>query len=415
MSKVLCFDACSVLRCPLLPSENSLKIIAGDINKFNLPVDTHVYLLIEADGIREEVRFSGGSNFSGVMTVERGDYRYMFPAGASVCVAITCGYLNDFVCQRVTECAQEVAPILGSILTTNNNWTGNNTFTKSTWFGSAKWNPELTAESKLLSVNSGLWVNFSTAIDKEQYGYLATITRTAGNKPTLGAKFQARAEAAATEFVRGSTSEAWTAPGSLAPLYGAASIIYSQESNSPAEKVGHVSVFRNRPQDTSNTVSGLGANKYNQASMAYAVLSQTRSSAGEFCGWSRGLVFGADSLDEAAGVKAIGIDFSDLVTANMSRVDSLVRLKYDGAVEWNGDSVTYDSLKSTFNRTAGLWGFTWKGNSRFGFRADNGTLIFADTGATTPLLVTAAGAASGQFLPVEVNGTIYKIELRTVS
>lgn len=415
MSKVLCFDACSVLRCPLSASDNSLRIVPTDANKFSLPLDSHVYLLIEADGLREEVRFNGGPIFGGNLTVERGDSRQSFPAGASVCVAITCGYLEDFVCQRVKECAKESSTGLGELLPLDNEWTGTNTFTKPVNFGAAKWDQELVTTNKLLSVNSGLWVNYSAALGEIQYGHLATVVRTAGAKATLGGKLTARGETGVTGDVIGASNEAWTAPGAQSYLAGTQSIVYSQESNATADKVGHTSIFRNRPDGVSTTVSGLGANKYNQGSIAYAVQSQARSSAGEFCGWARGLVFEAGSLDETAGGKAIGIDFSDIATADVARVDSWIRLKFDAGIEWNGDSATYDKLKSAFNRTAGQWGFTWKSNNRFGFRVDNGTLLFADTGATTPLLVTAAGAASGQFLPIEVNGTVYKIELRAAA
>lgn len=415
MSKVLCFDACSVLRCSLAASDNSLRIVPTDANQFSLPLDSHVYLLIEADGLREEVRFNGGPTFGGNLTVERGDSRQSFPAGASVCVAITCGYLQDFVCQRVKECAKDASIGLGELLPLNNTWMGTNTFMRPVSFGAARWDQTLVNSNRLLSVTSGLWVNFTASLDEIQYGYLSTVARISGTKATLGAKFTARGETGVTGDVIGTSNEAWTAPGALSYMVGAQSIVYSQESNAPAGKVGHNSIFRNRPEDVSTTVGGLGANKYNQASSAYVVSSQSRSSAGEFCGWARGLVFKAGSLDETAGAKAVGIDFSDINTAEVARVDSWIRFKFDAGIEWNGDSVTYDKLKSAFNRTAAQWGFTWKGNNRFGFRVDNGTLLFADTGATTPLLVTAAGAASGQFLPVEINGTVYKIELRATA
>lgn len=415
MSKVLCFDACSVLRCPLSPSDNTLRIVPTDTNKFSLPLDSHVYILVEADGLREEVRFSGGSSFGGNLTVERGDSRRSFPAGASVCVAITCGYLEDFVCQRVRKCAREVSVELGGLIPLNNTWTGTNVFEEQVSFGAATWNPDLVTPNKLLSVTSGLWVNYRAALGDTQYGYLATVVRTTGTKPVVGAKLTARGEAEVTGDVIGTSSEAWTAPGAQSSLVGTQSIVYSQESNATAEKIGHAAIFRNRPDGVSATVGGLGANKYNQGSAAYAVLAQPRSSAGEFCGWSRGLVFKAGSLDEATGLKAVGIDFSDVSTDEVSRIDSWIRLKFDAGIEWNGDTATYDKLKSAFNRSAGQWGFTWKSNSRFGFRVDNGTLLFSDTGATTPLLVAIAGVASGQFLPVEVNGTIYKIELRAAA
>lgn len=414
MSKVLCFDARSVLRCSLPASSNTLRIIPTDSNKFSLPLDSHVYLLIEADGLREEVRFNGGPSFGGNLTVERGDSRQSFPAGASVCVAITCGYLNDFVCQRVKQCATDTATGLGELLPLNNTWNGTNVFTRPVSFGGATWDQELVLTNRLLSVTSGLWVNFSSNLNQEQYGYLSTVIRTAGTKETFGGKFSARGQTGVTGVVIGGSSEAWTAPGAQSPLTGAQSLVYSQESNSTAEKIGQAAVFNNRPSGASTTVNGLGANKYNQNSVAYVIASQDRSSAGEFCGWSRGIVFRSSALDEVAGKKAVGIDFSDIDTAQIGRIESWIRFKFDAGIEWNGDSVAYDRLKSAFNRTTSEWGFTWKGNNRFGFRVDNGTLIFADTGSITPLLATAAGAASGKFLPVEVNGIIYKIELRGV-
>jgi hypothetical protein len=412
MSKVLCIEACSVLRCALAPSDNSLKILPTDSNQFQLPLNSHVYMIIEADGVREEVRFNGGGTVGGVLTIERSQNPKAFPVGASVCVAITCGFLDDFVCQRASECAIEVVTTTGDIRNTVNTWTKSNLFNGSVAFGGAQWSSALVTSDRLLKVNSGLWVDLRTALAQEQYGYLATVVRTAGSNATIGSRVSARAEAGVTGRVTGSISQAWTSPGSSAPLYGATATVYSQESNSTAEKVGHRVSFKNRADGATATVSGLGANKYNQASVGYLLDAQQRSSAGEFSGWARGIVFEADSLDEAAGVKAVGIDFADLLTASAGRVNALIRLKYDHAIEWNGDSSTYDSVKSAYNRAAGAWGFTFNGNSRFGFKADNGMLSFGDTGATTPLLTATAGATSGKFMPLEVAGVMYKVELR---
>lgn len=411
MKKVLCIAACSTLRCPVFRTDKTIKIALSDVLAFSLPIDTYVYMIIEAAGVQEEVRFDGGLIVDGELTVTRYRNPQEFPAGASVCVAITCKHLQDFVCQRVQECTDVQNIPSGDIRATDNTWTGVNHFTGSVSFGDAVFNTTLVDGEKLLQLNSGLWIDFSTGIDKPQYGYLASVKRTSGASSIYGAKFVARTDAGATGTVIGSTSEAWTSVGALAPLYGAVSAVYSQDSNSPSEKIGHMAYFRNRADNVSSVSGGIGANKYNQKSSAYYVIAQQRSSAGEFCGWNRGLAFGPGSLDETGVKKAIGIDFADIPDAEVARIKALVQLRANLGVEWNGASA--DSLNSSYNSTTSMWGFTWKGQSRFGFRVDNGTLIFADTNAVAPLLVAAAGAASGKYLPIEVNGTPYKIQLLT--
>lgn len=413
MSKVLCFEACSLLRCPLPVTDNTISILPLDASKFSLPLDSHVYLMIEHDGVREEVRFNGGPTYGGLLTIDRGTSRSYFPIGASVCVAITCGFLDDFVCQRVLECATP-ANYLNTLLLLDNSWSGTNTFLKPTYFGTAKWDPALVAASRLLQINSGLWANFTTGIDEEQYGYLASIERVVGNKATYGARFGARLDAGVTGAGIGSRAEVTGDAGAFAPLTGNIAFVFSRESNNTLVKNGFESRFSNRPEGSPTVTGGLGANKYNQKSSAYAVLSAARSSAGEFCGWTRGVNFTAGSLDETAGAKAVGIDFSEIGSAEVTRIDSWIRLRPEAGIEWNGDSVAYDKLNSTFYRATSKFEFSWKGNSRFGFKADNGTLLFADTAATVPLLVMSAGTTSGKFLPIEVNGTVYKIELKNV-
>jgi hypothetical protein len=386
-----------------------MKIALEDVVQFNLPVDSYVYLIIEANGIQEEVRFDGGRIVDGELAITRYRDTQNFPAGASVCVSITCRYLDDFVCQKVQECTVQQPLIDTTLLGRNNTWVGSNQFNGAVAFKDAVWDTSLVAGDNLLQLDKGLWIGYSTAIDKSQYGFLASVKRTSGGASLYGAKFTARADVGATGTIIGSVSEAWTAPGALAPLYGATASVYSQDSNNPNEKIGYMSYFRDRPDNVSATPAGIGANKYNQRSTAFAIVSQPRSSAGEFCGWLRGIHFGAGSLDETGITKAIGIDFSDIADTDIPRVKALIQLRSKLGVEWNGNSI--DALNSSYNDTTGMWGFTWKGQSRFGFRVDNGGLVFNDTSATTALLVTTAGAASGQYLPIEVNGTIYKIQL----
>lgn len=411
MSKVVCLDACSVLRCSFDIDDDTLKVLVTDANKYALLPDTHVYLIIEADDIREEVRFDGGSTINGVLTVVRGTDRQSFPAGATVCTAITCSFLEDFICQKVLECTDTPDPGTGIDIPGNNTWTGLNVFQRAVQIGDAVISPDDLDTLGMLVANRGLAVERDVSLVGSQYGFLGVTNRISSSGPVVGAQFSGFSSVGFTDVVglRGEAGSVNSVPNILTGVEG---VVLSQESNSSEKKVGIRSVFKNRPVDFASVPGGLGTNKYNQNAWAYAVESQSRSSAGEFCGWSRGIVFAAGSLDEAASTKATGIDFSELSAVDLTRIDSLIRLKHGASIEWNGDSAAYSSVKTQFDRVTSQWKLLSGGNPVFAVDTATGRLRFGTATSNVALLQASAGAVSGQYLPIEINGQTYKIELR---
>ena len=411
MSKVVLPQVNSTAVCAIGVNDNSIRVFPRDTFMFSIAPNSHMYLVIELDGLREEVRFNGGASYGGVITVERGEHRLAFPRGAVVYTAITGQYLEDYVCQRAKECRLDELgnnTLLGEL---NNTWVGKNTFTQGIRIGQVSIDPP-SASSQELRINSGVAVAYDANASGPVYGVLTDVHRVAGSGTTYAAKHTARAEAGATGATVGASQEVWNAAGAIGAITAARAVVYSQAADSSAAKVGVQVTFRNRPETLAGVVSGIGANKHNTAAAGILLDAQARSTAGEFSGWNRGIEFSAGSLDEAVGTKAVGIDFAAIPDAELTRIDSAVRVKAGLAIEWNGGIAAYDALKTAFNPTTAQWGMTWKGHSRFGINADNGMLIFADNMATTSVTSTTAGAASGNFLVVQVNGVQYKLELK---
>jgi hypothetical protein len=407
----VCIDACAVITCPLDLTDNTIRVAPELVRKFQLPINAHTYLVVEYEGQREEVRFAGSYSALGVLAVERSKPQN-FPRGAKVCFGITCEFLTDFVCQRASECATEVANGFGDLQGTNNVWTGFNRFNGGVEFGSALWNSATVEAQRLLKLDSGMWVDYGAVLNEVEYGYLATVSRISGVGATIGGKFEAATEGTLSNPSIGITSGASSGRDASSPLTGAESFVNNGASNNTAKKIGHRSVFRNRPEGTSSTVGGLGTNRYNSDSHAYSIEAQQRSSSAEYCGWNRGLNFAAGGLDQSTTSKAVGIDFSDVADAEIARIEAAFRLKAGLGIEWNGDSVAYDSFKSGYSRSTNAFEMKFKDNLRLSVLADNGTLMFADLSATIPLVTATAGASSGQFLQIMYNGLVRKIELR---
>ena len=363
MRRVVCIEACAVLACDVDPSSTIIRIAPDLVRQFELPLNAHTYLAIEYEGEREEVRFNGQLAYTGVLTIERTSPKY-FPRGATVCFAITCGFLTDFVCQRASECAKEVAGTFGDLRGVNNVWTGFNRFNGGVQFGSALWSSNAVESQKLLKVDSGLWVDYSATLEEQEYGYLATVRRTAGAGATVGGKAVARTDGTLPNPATGIVGEAWAGKDATAPLVGVAGLVYNEASNNTTRKVGHSSVFRNRPDGASSTVGGLGTNRYNTNTQAYTVEAQPRSSDAEYCGWNRGIVFVAGGLDQSALSRAVGIDFSDIPDVELPRIDAALKLKAGLGIEWNGDSIVYDSFKSLYNTATDALEMRFKDNVR---------------------------------------------------
>lgn len=120
----------------------------------------------------------------------------------------------------------------------------------------------------------------------------------------------------------GISTEAWTGDQDGPPtgpvgehiLDSIEAAVISQYDKNTQPLIGVNSVFKNRPDTRVNGTPflGKGGNRYNVASWAYWVSSQQRSSAGEYCGWSRGLKFDAHALDRTVDGKAIAVDMGDI-------------------------------------------------------------------------------------------------------
>lgn len=414
MASILCTNIDTLLTCPLTASGLFLRVPATDAYQFDIPPDSYVLLTISHTHGAEDVVFSGGPIVDGLIPVTRPNGGNAFPTGARVSAEISCAFLQEFVCQQVARCATVVGETGTDITQLENTWARVNRFVRGLFIGNVKIDPTDEVANKALLIDSGLWVNYQTAIPNTAYGYLAAITRTSGAATTVGARFEAKVNAAVSSEVVGVSANAWVSANSLAPASATTSTVYQESSNNVAAKAGVRVVFRNRPDGVSTPFSGLGGNKYNANTVGIAIESSGRGSAGEFCGWNRGIVFRPSGLDATSTSKAVGIDFSDIPDSELSRIEAGVRMKHDMALEFNADAVAYTALKLVYKRPSKTLQLTYGADFRFGISSDNGRLAFSDSNAIAPLLANTAGAATGKFLPIEVNGVIYKIALLAV-
>lgn len=179
------------------------------------------------------------------------------------------------------------------------------------------------------------------------YGWVAALTRTSGAKWVVPGFFVGEASGG-TGSIWGIATEAWTGTRSAVAtsssvLVGAEFSCVSQYSNQSDAVIGVDVVFKNRPDAllTGAVRGGLGSNRYNLNSYAYWITSQPRSTAGEYCGWTRGIMFDTNSLDRDINGKAVAIDMANVNTA---RADLL---KFpDGTYLNSGGSLTWTSVPS---------------------------------------------------------------------
>lgn len=179
------------------------------------------------------------------------------------------------------------------------------------------------------------------------YGWVAALTRTSGAKWVVPGFFVGEASGG-TGTIWGIATEAWTGTRSAVAtsssvLVGAEFSCVSQYSNQSDAVIGVDVVFKNRPDSllTGAVRGGLGSNRYNLNSYAYWITSQPRSTAGEYCGWTRGIMFDTNSLDRDINGKAVAIDMANVNTA---RADLL---KFpDGTYLNSGGSLTWTSVPS---------------------------------------------------------------------
>lgn len=351
-----CLNAKTYLTCNLLIGSNSIQV--EDARVFDMPIDEFVYLGI-SDGYYEEVVLLYGGTISGnVLTVERaqaGTERRAFAAGSKV-------YTTVNKCAIVKTIAQEIVDSVNvsgtDIRPLDNLWTGTNTFNNDVVIrGTVIDKDPVDGNSNLLNIHSGIYAlesNYSS-LTGVAYGAGIGVYRTAGTNFTVGAQVAGlHSGAVGNSDTWGVAAEGVQLPGAYGASIGVEATARNSTSDNTSNKYGVYITFKNRWDYETAPVQGLGANQYNLNSQALRIDSNPRSTFNEFCGWNRGIVFGANSLDAAqSGALATGIDFSEIPTANLSRIRDWIRLRGTKGIEWNGDTVPYTSIKTLFELSLG--------------------------------------------------------------
>ena len=422
---IACINSCSYLACSLDLASNSITL--KDATVFQIPAGDYVYLRI-CDGVNEEVvRYNGGFISGNVLTVNRGEAgteRKTFAKNASVCATYTkCSIINEMIQNAINNIVLTGA----DIRPLNNLWTGTNSFQNTvSIFQTEITNPVVDNNPRLLVFDTGIYAveggyNLPTGI---AYGAGLGVFRTGGTNFTVGAQI-----AGLHNDLSGASSDTWGVAcegvqmaGSFGAAQGIEATARNETHNNTGNKFGVYSTFKNRADGVAS-VPVLGANQYNLNSYGVRIDSQPRSSIGEFCGWNVGISFTATSLDEAqGGVLATGIDFSEIPNGNLSRINDWIRLRGTKGIEWNGDAGAYTPIKTLFDPafnspapfvSSGIWRLENSGQLRFGVMIGDGIPFFAGN-LPSPLVTNSAGAATGDFMTINLNGNYYKLELLAV-
>ena len=175
-------------------------------------------------------------------------------------------------------------------------------------------------------------------------------------------------------------------------------------------------VFKNRPDGFAAVRQGLGSNQFNAYSRAIEISSQPRSTAGEFCGWHRGIIFEGGCLDNmkdpttGGPVGAVGIDFTPLGVAQNSepwtayRMIAAISLSEYMSITWDFDRSTRTWLDS-WNSTMWLFGIGAYPTSqgRIGWNYYDNCLVL-------PIQHTYASASPGAASALPATPSGYKLE-----
>jgi hypothetical protein len=243
----------------------------------------------------------------------------------------------------------------------------------------------LMASQSLLTVDKGIYVAYEANDSDINYGFAANVVRDSGAFLTVGSQSSAIGTSGAGSTLFGSNFNAVGLSGFSSALVGQEIDVGSFTPNNTSNKYGLNIIFFNRggtnPGEYSYTFpfgsytsagGGLGSNFYNKNAKAIVIESQERSSAGEYCGWTRGVYFGEYSLDietDAAYPSSrsypIGIDFSGLhyyggtdpVTS--FNLEAAVALRDFQSIWWNRDPSTAatatNKVRSYFNPATSRW------------------------------------------------------------
>lgn len=291
---------------------------------------------------------------------------------------------------------------------------------------------------RLLTLDCGLYSDYYSDNGNIIYGFAANVRRSRGDNLTVGAQINAWAPEGGAGFIFGIAAVALGAKNFTGPLVGMETNAANVYDNNQSAKVGLDSVFKDRGDGETTVLGGLGSDRYNYFSSAYWVTSQARSATGERCGWTRGMSFLGQCLDEqvppawsavityhtgqvvtsgglcwqaiqdslnqapavpsafwvqhtAAGTTAlaIGIDFSALSTTTIGRISSAIRLRDTMRIDYD---VT-GAIGTYFDPTVGLFRLANNGTTlRFGVDVGNGQLSITRAAVA---LGGGAGAALG--------------------
>ena len=169
-------------------------------------------------------------------------------------------------------------------------------------------------------------VQYQSAADRVLRGYAANVRRTGGTGKVVAAQINAYQEGSDNQATWGIACEAWTgnattAGTAKAVLVGIEPAVLSQTHDNPQPKIGVDTVFKNRPDGAADVLFGsAGENRFNQNSEAIRIstgFNSPRPASGAFTGWSWGIRFMPNSLDQSVDRKAIGIDISEVLHTRM--------------------------------------------------------------------------------------------------
>lgn len=203
-------------------------------------------------------------------------------------------------------------------------------------------------ENAIYSTKGYAAQNSGGVASETMFGMRGTISRTGGSGNALGGFFSGLLANGVTQLggagVGGILAQAFTEPlavvGTSGIISGTFVVVQQNHAGQPA-MAGTLIKFQDREliNDANPVIGGLGDNKYNAGSMAIYIQSQRRSSAGEKCGWSRGIVFEQYSLDDDfdTAQHPCAIDFSGLAGFDSAKMP----------VPFNFNSATLETVATT--------------------------------------------------------------------
>lgn len=177
-------------------------------------------------------------------------------------------------------------------------------------------------------------------------------------------------------FVAGITAFATIGTGCSAGfVYALNSGLYQQTHDLNGTLIGLYVQFADRLTSGVAAPGGLGSNQYNKNTYAIYIDSFPRSSSGEYCGWKRGIYFGATSIDrDVSDANSYGIDFSGLTYISGTdpyaayRMKAAIKMKEYQAIIWKNDDSVDMSYDASRNRLIVRGG----GVERWGLDTANG-------------------------------------------